>query len=172
MIVCFSSYQRKSEVRITKNTLKGTRMNFFKYFLLVTLIPLSIACGKKDTTAPEGAPSDPMADKGVGPISSVDIGPLNPQKAEQGGDLFKAKCSGCHKIAERYVGPALIGVTKKQSPEWIMNMILNPAEMTQKDPIAKELLATHYTQMTFQNVTQDEARLILEFFRQNDANQP
>ena len=47
-------------------------------------------------------------------------------------------------------------------------MILNPQEMTQQNPVAKDLLATHYTQMTFQNVTEDQAKLILEFFRQND----
>ena len=151
------------------NLTKGKSMNCSKYFFLLILIPLIIACGKKEA-APEGAaPSDPMADKGIGPVSSVTLGPIDAQKAEQGGDLFKAKCSGCHKIQEKYVGPALIGVTKRQSPEWIMNMILNPQEMTQKNATARELLATHYTQMTFQNVTQDEVRSILEFFRQNDA---
>lgn len=50
-----------------------------------------------------------------------------------------------------------------------MNMILNPGEMTQKDPQAQELLAQFATQMTFQNVSQDEARKILEFFRKNDS---
>ena len=82
---------------------------------------------------------------------------------------FGGTCSACHKLDQRYVGPALTGVTKRRTPEWIMNMILNPQEMTQKDPIAKDLLATHFTQMSFQNVTQEEARAILEFFRQNDS---
>ena len=27
-----------------------------------------------------------------------------------------------------------------RTPEWIMNMILNPTEMVEKDPLAKELL--------------------------------
>ncbi|EKD41544.1 MAG: cytochrome c [uncultured bacterium] len=75
-------------------------------------------------------------------------------------------------MGERYVGPNLVGVTTRRKPEWVMNMILNPVEMTQKDPVANDLLATYLTQMTFQNVTQDEVRLIYEFFRQNDAEQP
>ena len=50
-----------------------------------------------------------------------------------------------------------------------MNMILNPTEMTQKDPTAKELLATHLTQMTNQNVTQEDARKLLEYLRKIDG---
>jgi hypothetical protein len=50
-----------------------------------------------------------------------------------------------------------------------MNMILNPAEMTQKNRIAKQLLAEYMTQMTFQDVSQDDARAILEYFRQQDG---
>ena len=73
----------------------------------------------------------------------------------KGKTLFEAKCSACHKAEERYVGPALKGVTTRRSAEWIMNMILNPAEMLEKDATAKELLAEYMTQMTFQNVTQD-----------------
>jgi hypothetical protein len=50
-----------------------------------------------------------------------------------------------------------------------MNMVLNPVEMTQKDPTAQELLATYLTQMTFQNVSEEDARAILEYFRQLDG---
>jgi hypothetical protein len=50
-----------------------------------------------------------------------------------------------------------------------MNMILNPTEMTQKDPQAKALLAEHLTQMTNQNVEEKDARALLEYLRQNDG---
>ncbi|MDO8494149.1 MAG: c-type cytochrome [Deltaproteobacteria bacterium] len=132
-------------------------------FLLVNLG----ACSKKGE-APAGAGSA-EANKGIGPISSVTLEPLDAQKAAQGEAAFKTKCSACHKIGERYVGPDLKGVTLRRQPEWIMNMILNPTEMLQKDPVAQELLATYLVQMTFQNVTPEEARSILEFFRKNDA---
>lgn len=140
--------------------------------LISTLAILGITACKGQ--APSGASAEnaavaPEADKGIGPVSSVTLGPLDPQLASKGKTLFDAKCSACHKIDEKYVGPALKGVTTRRTPEWIMNMVLNPAEMTQKNATAKDLLATHYTQMTFQNVTQDEVRSILEYFRQNDA---
>ena len=138
------------------------------FFLMggVLVASLIAGCSKKEGEAPAGSA---QVDKGVGPVSSVTLGTLDTQKAAAGQQLFQAKCSACHKLDEKYVGPALKGVTQRRAPEWIMNMILNPQEMTEKNPTAKELLATHFTQMPFQNVTQDEARSILEYFRQNDS---
>ena len=46
-----------------------------------------------------------------------------------------------------------------------MNMILNPEEMVEKDPVARELLTRYLAPMANQNLTREEARKILEFFR-------
>jgi hypothetical protein len=46
-----------------------------------------------------------------------------------------------------------------------MNMVLNPQEMLQKDATAQELLAQFMTQMPNQNLTEEEARAVLEYFR-------
>ncbi|MDX5505786.1 MAG: cytochrome c [Bacteroidota bacterium] len=111
-------------------------------------------------------PTDPMENKGVGPVKEVSLGELDPALAEQGKELFESKCTACHKVDKRYIGPALQGVTERRTPEWIMNMILNPENMIQKDPIAKELLAeANGAPMANQNLTEDQARLILEYFR-------
>lgn len=135
---------------------------------MVVLVGTLGACsGKKQ----EPTAVNPKEDKGIGPVQSVSLAALDPQLAAKGQQLFQAKCSACHKIEEKYVGPALKGVTQRRTPEWIMNMILNPEEMTAKDPIAKDLLATHFTQMTFQNVSQEDVRSILEYFRQTDGAQ-
>ena len=108
--------------------------------------------------------------KGIGPVKSVTVGAIDNAMAEEGKKVFEAKCTACHKTTEeKYVGPGLKGVTQRRKPEWIMNQILNPAEMTQKDPTAKYLLATHLTQMTNQNLTQDDARKVLEYFRKLDT---
>jgi hypothetical protein len=47
-----------------------------------------------------------------------------------------------------------------------MNMMLNPLEMQQKHPVVKKLLAEYMTQMTNQNLSYDDARALLEFFRE------
>ncbi|PCH54173.1 MAG: cytochrome C [Flavobacteriaceae bacterium] len=144
--------------------------------ILVALVIAVSSCGGNDKKevkkeAPvkevvkEVVKTNPMDDKGVGPITSVTIGALDQALADKGHVLFKAKCSACHKINKRYIGPALRGVTKKQSPEWIMNMILNPEVMIVQNAKAKALLAEYNAPMANQNLTQDEARAILEYFR-------
>ena len=107
---------------------------------------------------------------GVGPIKKVELQPIDSALAAKGQALFQTKCSACHKLDERYVGPPLAGVTKRRTPEWVMNMIMNPQEMTQKDPAAQELLGEYLTQMASLNLTEPEARSLLEFLRQNDSH--
>ena len=132
---------------------------FQKIFVLVALVGLSSAFA-----------SAAGVDRGIGPVTEVmKLDPTIDKKlAEKGKGIFTVKCSACHKIEERYVGPALKGVTKRRSPEWIMNMALNPAGMLESNDAAKELFGTYLVPMTFQNVTKDEVRAILEYFRAND----
>ena len=107
--------------------------------------------------------------KGVGPVDHVDIAKLDATRAKTGAALFQTKCSACHKISERYIGPALQDVTKRRQPEWILNMILAPEKMIQQDPTAKALLAQFLAPMANQSLTRDEAESILAFFLQNDS---
>jgi mono/diheme cytochrome c family protein len=108
-------------------------------------------------------------DIGIGPIKKVEISnKIDQEMAKKGEGIFKMKCSMCHKLDEKYVGPPLKGVTLAMKPEWIMNMILNPVEMTQKDPVAKALYETYLTQMTPQNLSEEEARAVLEYLRSVD----
>jgi cytochrome c len=147
-----------------------------KVFVLAGIVALVASCGsdgkKDDKTAQpqeeskvEATEVDPMKDKGIGPVKSVTLGEIDQAMADQGHELFKAKCSACHKEDKRFVGPALAGVTERRTPEWIMNMILNPEGMVAENPIAKQLLAEYLSPMANQSLTEPEARLILEYFR-------
>lgn len=112
------------------------------------------------------APADPMSDKGIGTIKSVDItAEVNSVMATEGEGIFNAKCTACHKIGKRYIGPDLAGVTTRRTPEWIMNMILNPEGMLANNEIAKKLIAEYNAPMANQNLTEEEARKVLEYFR-------
>ncbi|GBC87907.1 MAG: cytochrome c [Hydrogenobacter thermophilus] len=146
-----------------------------KAFLLISLSGLLLfSCKEKPTEVPTPTPppekpkEEAVSDKGIGPIKEVQLGPIDQNLVKKGKEIFDSKCATCHKLEERYVGPPLKGVTKRRKPEWIMNMILNPTEMEQKDPIAKQLLSEYLTQMTFQNVSQEDARAILEYLRSVD----
>ena len=112
---------------------------------------------------------DVMKDKGIGPVESIFLGKLKEDLAAQGKEEFKAKCSACHKAEKRFVGPEMAGILERRTPEWVMNMILNPEEMLEKDPLAKALFMEFNGQlMTNQQVTQEEARAMLEYFRTLD----
>ena len=103
--------------------------------------------------------------KGVGPITSVELGAIDEALVEKGKEIYKTNCTACHKIGKRAVGPALKGVTERRSPEWIMNMILNPDEMVEKDPTAKALLEEYLAPTANQSLSEEDARAVLEFFR-------
>lgn len=147
-----------------------------KLTVLTVVAAILFSCGgnapaeEKTTTAAKveenAAPADPMSDKGIGPIKSVDItADVNTAMATEGEGIFNAKCTACHKVGKRYIGPDLTGVTTRRTPEWIMNMILNPEEMLAKNEIAKKLMAEYNAPMANQNLTEEEARKVLEYFR-------
>lgn len=149
-----------------------------KVYLIALAIVLAAAfngCGGVAEDA-SGTPQSMVADEpkddgqGVGKFKDITLAALDVSLAEKGKVIFEAKCVACHRTTDqKIVGPGLKGVTTKRSPAWILNMITNPVEMTQKDPTAKALLAEHLTQMTFQDVSDEEAKQILEYLRQNDS---
>jgi mono/diheme cytochrome c family protein len=145
-----------------------------RVFVSAIIVVLAVSCGsdgKKEVKIPqkeevkETVEVDPSEDKGIGPITSITLAEIDEAMAAEGKEAFKAKCSACHKMSKRFVGPALAGITEKRTPEWIMNMILNPEEMVAKNPEAKKLLAEYLSPMANQNLTEKEARSILEYFR-------
>ncbi|MCB9263330.1 MAG: cytochrome c [Flavobacteriales bacterium] len=114
----------------------------------------------------EEVAANPMDNKGIGPVSSVTLGEINKEMAAQGETIFTDKCTACHKADANFTGPAPKGILDRRSPEWVMNMILNPVQMVQEDPIAKKLMMEfNGSQMANQNLTEEEARKVLEYFR-------
>lgn len=120
----------------------------------------------KTTAIPPSQRVD-LANKGVGPITSLTLNAEIDQKmAEEGAEVFKKMCTACHRPDKKFIGPAPTGILERRSPEWIMNMILNPEEMVKNDPLAKELLMEfNGSPMANQNLSEQEARSVLEYFR-------
>lgn len=126
------------------------------FLIAVVVITLLSGCGKGE-------------EFGIGPVKEeMKLAPVDAALYTKGEQIFNTKCVACHKFGTRLVGPPLKDVTKRRRPEWIMNQILNPIEMTQKDKTSKELFAQYLIQMTFQDVTQDDARALLEYMRAVD----
>lgn len=154
-----------------------------KYLLsALTISVFTLACsGKKDNTdnydiggSKSDAPKEEKAstrvdleNKGVGPITSVDIpSTIDEELAKTGEGIFKQSCVICHKVEDKFIGPAVKGVVDRRSPEWIMNMILEPAKMLRDDPLAKDLfLEFNGSPMSDMGLTEEQARAVLEYFR-------
>ena len=120
----------------------------------------------KTETTSGGVPVD-LSNKGIGPISSVNFADeIDQELAAKGGETYKAICTACHMAEQRMIGPALKGVYERRSPEWVMNMILNPDGMLKEDPIAKALLKEYNNAiMLNQNLSEEQARGIAEYLR-------
>lgn len=110
---------------------------------------------------------DKFANKGVGPITSVTLDEeLNIDMAVEGKQIFEDMCTACHRADRKFIGPAPVGILDRRSPEWIMNMILDPEKMVAEDEDAKQLLIEYNgSPMANQNLTEEQARAVLEYFR-------
>lgn len=105
-------------------------------------------------------------ENGFGPVKKkLNLGPINKTMAAEGEKIFESKCASCHKLDERYTGPAQRNVLQRVTPEFFMNTVLNPDENLEKHPHSKEMLAQYMTKMTNQNVNLKDARALLEYFR-------
>lgn len=160
-------------------------MKNIRLTLACAVLFLSASCGggsnnaqksAEEKSAPETVQSEQpkeltaeekLANKGIGPVTSVTLSEqIDVDLAKKGEELFKGNCTACHKPTKKFIGPAPKGVLERRSPEWVMNMILNPGEMVKKDPIAMQLLKeANGAPMADQNMTQEQARAILEYFR-------
>lgn len=110
---------------------------------------------------------------GFGPIKKkLYLMPIDKAMAGEGQTIFESKCAACHKLDERYVGPAQRNVLRRVTPEFFMNMVLNPEENIEKHPHTKEMLATYMQKMTNQNINLEDARKLLEYFRLLESELP
>jgi len=152
--------------------------------IMLLLVVMAACAGKKEQKKPFdiSEPSAPKAStnnastrvdldsKGVGPIDSVHVpDEIDQALAQQAQDIYEDKCTLCHRLGETFIGPPPEGITQRRTPEWIMNMILNPEGMVEKDSLAMDLfMEFNGTPMTNQNLTKAQARAVLEYFRTID----
>jgi len=124
---------------------------------------------KTDTSSSTSTASNDKA--GVGKFQHLDLThPLDQKMITTGKSVYDLKCASCHKLTdEKLVGPGWKDVTKRRAPEWIMNFVTNTEEMLQKDAVAKNLYEVCLVKMPNQNLSDDDARGVLEFMRNNDG---
>jgi mono/diheme cytochrome c family protein len=109
--------------------------------------------------------------KGEGRFDSIKLThPLDEKMIASGQAVYQSKCFACHKLtSELLVGPGWAGVTDRRKPEWIMNWITNTKVMLNKDLAAQADMAVCLIRMPNQDLTDEQARDLLEFMRKNDG---
>ena len=163
-------------------------MNLTIKFISILSLLIAFSCGEKEkkesysldngNTVEETKKAEPVSsvkaseridltNKGIGPIKSISLSEeIDPALVAQGQEVYNKMCTACHKPNEKFIGPPPAGVLERRTPEWVMNMILNPEVMIVQDPLAKDLLMEfNGAPMANQNLTEDQARAILEYFR-------
>lgn len=127
----------------------------------------SSAVAPEETTVTENPTYDPH--RGEGKFKEYEAAALNPDWAAKGQNIYNNKCQGCHKLTnEKLVGPGWKGVTDKHSAAWILNFITNPDAMLDQDPELQKQIDICMVRMPNQNLSDDEAKEIYDFMRQND----
>ena len=165
--------------------MKNISFHILSVLVLYLVLILVVACGgdtKTDQKISDKSNTPGLSawesENGFGPIKKkLYLMPIDKEMVAAGEKIFESKCASCHKLDERYVGPAQRNVLQRVTPEFFMNTVLNPDENLQKHPHSKEMLATYMTKMTNQNIDIEAARKLLEYFRLLDeelknTNQP
>ncbi|XOV91261.1 MAG: c-type cytochrome [Bacteroidota bacterium] len=151
--------------------------NLSLYVILLSIVFFS-ACGGGSTGQAEQAkaPNPPKVvdpyeswqqNHGIGPVKAFTLPTeIDQELATSGKAIYETKCTACHKPDKKFIGPAPKDILSRRTPAWIMNMILVPDKMIIEDPIAKKLLMEfNGAPMANQNLKEDEARALLEYFR-------
>jgi len=155
------------------------------YLLLFLFTSILISCGGSDNESSEATGGEPQSmissepktleeaekgwqtNNGVGTITAFELPTeIDQAMADSGEAVYEAKCTACHKPDKDFIGPSPKGIMERRTPAWVMNMIIDPEGMIAKDPIARQLLIKfNGAPMANQNLTEEEARAVLEYFR-------
>jgi mono/diheme cytochrome c family protein len=180
---------RFDQTLVLLNIQKINTMKLLKTIALATLTFALFSCGgdKQNDSIPSGstdatatadegtaaveadaATYDPK--RGLGKHENVDVSKFDPALAASGKKIAEVKCTSCHKTTdEKLVGPGWAGVTKRQTPAWIMNFISNPDPMIDIDPELQKQLELCLVRMPNQGLTDTDAREVLEYMREIDG---
>jgi cytochrome c5 len=149
------------------------------HILMASILTISLfACTSKQEAeeAAKNSPSPVEAAAEQPEVHGTEIkeialtNPLNQEWVANGEKIYDSKCLSCHKLTdEKLVGPGWKDVTKRRTPVWIMNMIINVEMMLDEDPEAQLMLEQCLVRMPNQNINEEEGRHLIEFMRHNDG---
>lgn len=138
-----------------------------RYSYISFLLLLFCSCSGSDQ---QRELSEFESEHGIGPITEhIDMGDFDPDLALKGKEIYTTLCVMCHGQNDSDIAPALNGVLDSRSPEYVMNMILNPVGMIRWHPTRADR-KKYLTSMPYQALSTDDARAIVEYLRGENSN--
>ena len=100
---------------------------------------------------------------------------LHAQDVKEGEKIFKSKCTSCHGIDRKMVGPALKGITDKQSEEWLLKWIKNSQAFIatgDKDAVAIYEEFGKVQMPAFTDLSDDQIKSVLAYVKDASTAKP
>ncbi|MDB5120482.1 MAG: cytochrome c class [Sphingobacteriales bacterium] len=94
------------------------------------------------------------------------------QSAAEGATLFKQKCTSCHALDKKVVGPALKGVSDRHKEDWLVKWINNAPSMIASGDKEAVAIANEYKPMVmtaFPELTPDNVKGILAYIKAEET---
>ena len=96
--------------------------------------------------------------------------PSDPE-AVKGKLAFESKCLACHSIGGGdKLGPDLYGVSKRRHDAWLAKWLKSPEQVLASDADAKAMFDKYKLPMPNQNLSDDEIRAFITYFKWADKN--
>ena len=107
----------------------------------------------------------PSTSKGIGPVKEWKLGPVDAALASKGKRVYNAQCIICHMYDKKKIGGPLRDIAKQRTPEYVINKMLNPVEMAERDPDNIPARKAYTISMPELTITEGEARAVYEYLR-------
>lgn len=105
-------------------------------------------------------------------LSFIGVYTSHAQTAAEGATLFKQKCTSCHALDKKVVGPALKGVSERHKEAWLLKWINNAPSMIASGDKEATALASEYKPMVmtaFPELTPDNVKGILAYIKAEET---
>lgn len=92
----------------------------------------------------------------------------NPDLPVEGKTIFTSRCTACHSVNKTLTGPALAGVDKRRSTEWIINFVHSSQSMVKKgdkDAVALYEKFSKIAMPDHPDLTDENIKSIVEFIK-------
>nr|WP_294896893.1 cytochrome c3 family protein [uncultured Pedobacter sp.] len=146
----------------------------FRSLLKPLALATVIAISAVNLTFGQAAPADTAKTAtAAAPAAGASAAPAG--DAAAGEALFKANCGACHALDKRVLGPALAGVTEKQSKEWLHKWIKNSSAFIatgDKDAVAIYNEFNKVSMPAFAQFSDGDIDNILAYIKEAGAKKP